>query len=106
MDSYEGAASLDWWANRSTCLGSYGVRVAVRVTGDDWTCEATLEPRLSAEDQEGFDFLMELDPFFTLRFDDESTVLVDVVATGEGEHLVLTAFRDEATEAGSRRIPT
>lgn len=105
MDSYDGAARLDWWANRSTCLGSYGVRVAVRVSGDVRTCEATVEPRLSAEDQEGFDFLMELDPLFTLRFDDESTVLVEVVATGGGR-LVLTAFRGETAVSGSRRIPT
>jgi putative transposase len=38
-------------------LGRLGVRVTVRVTGNDWTCDAILDPPLSAEDQEGFDLL-------------------------------------------------
>jgi hypothetical protein len=67
MDSYEGAATLEWWASRSTCLGSLRVRVAARAAGDIWTCEAILEPHLAAEDRESFHVLMQLDPHFTLR---------------------------------------
>lgn len=103
MDSYEGTATLEWWANRSTCLGSVGVRVAVRAVGDDWTCEAILEPPLLEEDRESFDFLMKLDPLFVLRFDEESMLLVNVVAAEDDGRLVLSAYPAEAAEsAGSR----
>ncbi|MEU3664341.1 hypothetical protein AB0E77_32080 [Streptomyces sp. NPDC032940] len=73
MDSYEGLATLEWWANPST-LAELGVRVTVRVTGDGWSCDAVLEPSLSAEDREGFEFLMAADPLFMLRFEGGSTV--------------------------------
>lgn len=49
MDSYEGTATLEWWANRSTSLGRFGVQVAVRTGGDTWMSEATLESPLAAE---------------------------------------------------------
>ena len=106
MDSYEGTARLEWWANRSTCWGRLGVRVTVRVTGNDWTCDAILEPPLSAEDRENFDVLMKLDPLFTLRFDEGNILLVNVVAAGEDGQLVLTADETEAAEpAGSGQTP-
>jgi hypothetical protein len=96
---------LEWRANRSTCLGRLGVRVTVRVTGNDWTCDAILDPPLSAEDQEGFDLLMELDPLFTLCFDEGSTFQVNVVAAGDDGRLILTACQAEAAEsAGSRHV--
>ncbi|MER7790946.1 hypothetical protein [Streptomyces sp. NPDC097640] len=105
MDSYEGTATLEWWANRSTCLGRFGVRVAVRVTGNDWTCEATLDPPLSEEDRESFDFLTKLDPLLTLRFDEETVLPVNVVPAGDDGRLVVSAFKAEATEsAGSRQV--
>ncbi|MHA4813080.1 hypothetical protein ACXZ65_01865 [Streptomyces aculeolatus] len=103
MDSYEGSATLEWWANRSTCLHRVGVRVAVRAIGNDWACDAFLEPPLSAGERESFDFLMRLDPLFTLRLDEESTLLVDVVAAGKGGRLVLTTPRTEAAESAGRR---
>jgi hypothetical protein len=103
MDSFEGTATLEWWANRSTCLARLGVRVAVRVTDNDWTCDAVLEPPLTAEDRESFDFLMALDPLFTLRFDEESTLHVNVVAAGTDGRLTLTAHQAEAAESASTR---
>ncbi|MFD4693203.1 hypothetical protein [Streptomyces sp. NPDC058463] len=106
MDSYEGPATLEWWANRSTCMGRLGVRVAVRAAGDNWTCEATLETPLAAEDRENFYFLMQLDPRFTLRFDDASALLVTVVETGVEERLILNAAEaDTAESTGSRHVP-
>ncbi|MFC1408575.1 hypothetical protein ACEZCY_04680 [Streptacidiphilus sp. N1-12] len=109
MDSWEGAAELEWWANRITCLDGIGVRVTVCVSGDDWTCDAVFDPPLSRDAQEGFDFLMELDPLFTLRFDEEgtmpteirsfdggSTILVDVSVTEDQGRLSLAAFEAEA----------
>ncbi|MFI0721625.1 hypothetical protein [Streptomyces sp. NPDC021224] len=91
MDRYEGLATLEWWANRSTCLAGVPVRVVVSAGQDGWSCEATPEPPLVGEYQEGFDLLMAFDPVFTLRFDEESELYVDVVA-GEGGRLVLTAY--------------
>ncbi|WP_225844896.1 hypothetical protein [Streptomyces sp. HPF1205] len=106
MDSYEGTATLEWWANQSTCLARFGVRVAVGVTGNDWTCDATFEPSLTGEDQEGFDFLMALDPLFTLRFDEESMLHVNVVAAADDGRLTLTAYQEEAAQpASTRRLP-
>lgn len=106
MDSYEGTATLEWWANRSTCLGRFGVRVEVGVTGSGWTCGAALEPSLTGEDRESFDFLMALDPLFTLRFDEETVLHVNVAVTEDGGGLTLAAYEAEAAEAaGSRRLP-
>jgi hypothetical protein len=79
------------------------VRVAVRVTGNGWTCEAIVEPPLSAEDRDSFDFLMKLDPLFTLRFDEENALLVNVAAGDDGR-LVLTAYQAAADSAGSRQV--
>ncbi|MFB7288788.1 hypothetical protein [Actinacidiphila glaucinigra] len=103
MDSHVGAATLEWWANRSTCLGSFDVRVEVGVTGSVWTCGARLSDPLHGERKEVFDFLMALDPVFTLRFDARSSLLVDVAVAGEGGRLVLTAYEAEES-AGSRQL--
>ena len=106
MDSYESTATLEWWANRSTCLGSLRVRVAARAAGDIWTCEAILEPHVAAEDRESFHVLMQLDPYFTLRFDDASALLVKVVEAGVEGRLILTAAEADAAEpTGTRHVP-
>jgi hypothetical protein len=91
VDIHQGPAVLEWWANRSTCLGSYPVDVTVAGSGSGWSCRAVHAEPLSAEHQEGFDFLMELGPVLTLRFPDESTIEVDVVAEPAG-HLTLTVW--------------
>ncbi|MFJ2559230.1 MULTISPECIES: hypothetical protein [unclassified Streptomyces] len=106
MDRYEGTATLEWWANRSTCLGRLPVRVTVRVTGDNWTCEATPEPPPAAEHRENFNLLRQLDPYFTLRFDDASALLVHVVETRVEGRLILTAAETDATEpTATRQVP-
>ncbi|WP_245240654.1 hypothetical protein [Streptomyces spiramenti] len=92
--------------NRSTCLGGLRVEVAVRAAGDTWTSEATLEPPMAADDRERFELLMQLDPHFTLRFDDASTVLVKVVEAGVEGRLILTAAEeDTAGPTGTRHAP-
>ncbi|MFX4294187.1 hypothetical protein [Streptomyces bohaiensis] len=108
MDSYEGAATLEWWVNRLTCLGGLRVEVAVRAAGDTWTSEATLEPPLAADDRERIELLMQLklDPHFTLRFDDASTVLRKVVEAGVEGRLILTAAEeDTAGPTGTWHAP-
>ncbi|MET9554503.1 hypothetical protein [Streptomyces sp. NPDC006645] len=96
MDGWEGTATLEWWANQSTCLGKFAVLATACVTGRDWPCGVILDPPLSDDDRAGFDFLMELDPLFTLRFGEESTLLVNV-ASGEGACLILTAHEAKAS---------
>ncbi|MEU1473505.1 hypothetical protein ABZ434_35505 [Streptomyces sp. NPDC005761] len=105
MDSIEGTATLEWWANRSTCLGRLRVGVGV-CAGDDGACEASFEPAPAGDDRESFDFLLQLDPLFTLRFDDGSVQLVNVEVGVEGR-LILTAaaVADTAEPTGSRRMP-
>jgi hypothetical protein len=85
VDRYQGSAQLEWWANRSTCLGTFTVEVDVALgAGSDWDAEAVLTPPLTGDDLEVFEFLMALSPFFTLQFNDGSTfpVGVEVVPGG------------------------
>ncbi|MFD0355231.1 hypothetical protein ACFVHW_16055 [Streptomyces sp. NPDC127110] len=100
MDSYQGTATLEWWANESTCLGEFDVQVSVCVVGDDWVCDAMLGPeRLSDDHREVFDLLLDLDSVFTLRFDESSEILVNVVRVGDSGHLALTAYVPIASAA-------
>ncbi len=92
MDSYDGTATLEWWANPSTCLGSFRVALAVSVADGDWKGLATLDRPLPEVDREGFDFLMQLDPAFTLRFADDSTIWVNVFTAGANKCLILSPF--------------
>jgi hypothetical protein len=89
VERFEGRCWLDWWAHSSTLLGSVEIAVVVAAAGSDWTAQG----RLIIEDddaRDGFVFLCELDPVFTLKFDDGSTVLVtvhDVEECGRRFHL-------------------
>ncbi|MFI0939705.1 hypothetical protein [Streptomyces sp. NPDC021020] len=106
MDNFEGTATLEWWANRSTCLARLGVRVTARATGNNWTCDAVLEPPLTAEERENFDFLTALDPLFTLRFGEDGMLHVHVAAAEGDGRLTLAAYQAEAAErAGTRQLP-
>lgn len=88
MDRYRGAACLESWANRSTCLGTVAVQVDVAWSSEGgWGATAALTPPLTGEDLEGFEFLMALSPFFTLRFPDDSTFPVGVEAVADGLRL-------------------
>ncbi|MFJ8444373.1 hypothetical protein [Kitasatospora griseola] len=101
MESYDGIATLEWWANPSTCLGSFRVALSVSAVGDGWKSVAMLDGRLSEVDRGGFDFLLQLDPVFTLRFTDGSTVWVNVLTEGANECLMLTPF-EPGEQATSR----
>jgi hypothetical protein len=91
MNPYEAVATLEWWANPSTCLGRFDVFVAVSATPGAWSAQAVAVNPWTVEDREGFDFLMGLDPVFTLRFTDDSTVHVRVAETQETDHFILSA---------------
>lgn len=92
MDRYEGPARLEWWANRSTCLGSVDVELSVASDADVWHASAVFASQLDDEERGGWSFLMDLDPYFTLRLleDEGSTIDVEVVEEPDGR-LALTA---------------
>ncbi|MCD9194771.1 hypothetical protein [Streptomyces albireticuli] len=96
MDAHEGPARLEWWGNSSTSLGGFDVRVTVRAVDGDWTCDAILDGPPPEEHREVFDALMGADPVFTLRFDGDAGILVDVASVGNGDRLVLTAHEQAA----------
>ena len=102
MDSYDSTATLEWWANPATCLGSFRVTLTVSVVSGDWKGVAMLDSPRPEADGEGFEFLMRLDPVFTLSFPDDSTTLVNVIAEGASGCLILSAF-DSGEPAISRR---
>ena len=88
MDRYQGSAKLEWWANRHTCFGDFTVEVDVTPDAETgWEATAALAPPLTGDDLVGFDFLMSLSPYFTLRFPDDSTFDVGIVATAHGFRL-------------------
>ncbi|WP_127501607.1 hypothetical protein [Actinoplanes solisilvae] len=80
---------LDWWANRSTLLASVEVSLEISTDGADWTARGDLT---TDDDREGFAFLCELDPVFSLRFDDESTVTVVVHPSTGSAPFTLTEY--------------
>ncbi|MFE9694470.1 hypothetical protein [Micromonospora sp. NPDC005806] len=77
MDRFEGRCWVDWWANSSTLLGSVEVVVVIAAATGGWEADGRLVSD-SDEDRDAFAFLCELDPVFTLRFEDESAVAVTV----------------------------
>lgn len=93
MEFYESVAHLEWWANRSTCLGRFELWVRITAESGGRRAVGAATAPWSDEDREGFDFLMALEPLFTLRFPDDSAVLVTVAAPYEIDRLGLTEFR-------------
>jgi len=92
VDRYEGPARLEWWANRGTCLGAFKVQLSVAADAAGWHASATFASQHDEEVQEGWSFLMGLDPYFTLRLleDEGSTIDVEVIEEPDGR-LTLTA---------------
>jgi hypothetical protein len=93
MDRFEGRCWLDWWANSSTNLGGSEVSVVITPTETGWDAHGQL---VSDEDQEGFAFLCDLDPVFTLRFEDGSTIAVTVIPAGGHHRFTLTEYTGPA----------
>jgi hypothetical protein len=83
VERFESHGWLEWWANSSTVLGNVEIGVVVAVDSSGWVARGQL---ISADDddREGFMFLCELDPVFTLRFDGDGTLPVTVHDVEEG----------------------
>jgi hypothetical protein len=92
MDRYDGRAALEWWANRSTCLGSLDVHLTTTVVSSNWSATATALRPWTVDERDCFGFLMALDPVFTLRLADDGTILVRVTEPDGAGQLHLTEF--------------
>lgn len=101
VDRFEGHCHLDWWANSATCLASVAVSVVITVAKNGWAAEGRLVGA-SDEERKGFAFLCDVDPVFSLRFDDETEVVVTVHRGGGGDNFTLTEY----TGTVSRSIST
>lgn len=99
MDRFEGRCWLDWWANTTTLMETFDVAVTITENGAGWDAQGDLISRDDAV-REGFAFLCDLDPVFELRFEDGSTVGVNVEPTGAPTRFALTEY----TGPGWRRV--
>ncbi|GAA4984715.1 hypothetical protein GCM10025734_07740 [Kitasatospora paranensis] len=67
-----GRARLEWWANHSTYLEMYDIDITVTVdAAGSWRATGRHATDLDATEREGWDFLMGMDPHFSLAFADE-----------------------------------
>ncbi|MGW6845882.1 hypothetical protein [Streptomyces sp. NPDC054958] len=89
MDSYDCTATLEWWANPSMRLGSFRVALTVSMLSNGRRRIATPRSPMPEPERERLDLLLRLDPVCSLRFEDDSTVLVHVSAEDADGRLVL-----------------
>jgi hypothetical protein len=80
MDRFEGRCWLDWWANTSTNFGGIEVSVVITPTKTGWDAHGQL---ISDDERETLAFLGDVDPVFTLRFQDGSTTQVILTPTDD-----------------------
>lgn len=95
MDRFEGRCWLDWWANTSTLLGSVEVAAVITARDRGWDAHGSLLSNTD-EGRDGFAFLCDQDPVFTLRFADGSTVAVTVHPTEDHRRFTLTEYTGPA----------
>jgi hypothetical protein len=95
MDRFEGRCWLDWWANSSTNLGGCEASVVITPTETSWDAHGHLISD-DEDERDGFAFLCDLDPLFTLRFPDASTIAVTVHRIDEHGRFTLTEYTEPA----------
>jgi hypothetical protein len=100
MDRFEGRCWLDWQANSSTIFGGFEVSVVITPAGPGWDAHGQL---VSDDEREVFAFLCDMDPVFTLRFQDGGTVQVTLTPTGD-RRFTLTEYTGPASRQIDHRI--
>ncbi|MGA5499047.1 hypothetical protein ACPCSP_32485 [Streptomyces cinereoruber] len=101
MDRFVGRARLEWWANQAMCLETYTIDITATTgtagTAGAWQATGRHTPVLDSTQREGWDFLMEMDPYFSVVFPskDSSGIFVRVL---EAEDATLTLI--EVPEGG------
>jgi hypothetical protein len=93
MDRFEGRCWLDWWANSSTNFGGIEVSVVISPTETGGDAHGQL---INDGEREALAFLCDVDPVFTLRFQDGSTAQVTVTPTGD-RRFTLTEYTGPAS---------
>lgn len=96
MDRFVGQARLEWWANHSTCLGMYDIDITVTVdAAGRWRATGRHADTLDTTQREGWEFLMQMDPHFSVAFpgEDRGGTMVRV-AEGEDGTLTFTQAPD------------
>ncbi|MFB6860873.1 hypothetical protein ACFCZQ_09705 [Streptomyces virginiae] len=94
MDRFVGQARLEWWANHSTCLEMYDIDVTVTVDAvGKLRATGRHANALDAVQREGWDFLMEMDPHFSIAFpgEDRGGITVRVVEAEDGTLTLMEA---------------
>ncbi|MFC1436654.1 hypothetical protein ABUW04_00135 [Streptacidiphilus sp. N1-10] len=87
MDRLAGQARLEWWANHSTCLEMYDIDIIVTVDAAGmWRATGRHADALDTPQRAGWDFLMEMDPHFSVAFpgEDRGGIMVKVVEAEDG----------------------
>lgn len=93
MDRFEGRCWLDWQANSSTIISGFEIAVVITPTRSGWDARGEL---LASDDERVlFTFLGDMDPVFTLRFQDSSTMEVTLTPTGD-RRFTLTEYAGSA----------
>ncbi|MER5195645.1 hypothetical protein ACWD3J_06475 [Streptomyces sp. NPDC002755] len=96
MDRFVGQARLEWWANHATCLEKYDIDITVAVDAVGmWRATGRHANALDTTQREGWDYLMEMDPYFSIVFpgEDNGGILVRVFEAEAGT-LTLTEAPD------------
>ncbi|MFD6293801.1 hypothetical protein ACFWFU_03055 [Streptomyces sp. NPDC060235] len=96
MDRYVGQGRLEWWANQSICLEMYDIDITTTVDAvGKWQATGRHASALDTTQREGWDFLMEMDPHFSIAFpgEDRGGITVRVVEAKDGT-LTLTEAPD------------
>ncbi|OKJ62780.1 hypothetical protein [Streptomyces sp. CB02261] len=87
MERFVGQGRLEWWANQSTCLEMYDIDITVAVDAvGQWRATGRHANTLDTIQREGWDFLMEMDPHFSIALpgEDRAGIMVRVVEAGDG----------------------
>ncbi|MYW02515.1 hypothetical protein [Streptomyces sp. SID3343] len=96
MDRFVGSARLEWWAHQSTCLGEYEIDITVTVdAAGAWHASGRHSIALDTTEREGWEFLIGMDPHFSLAFpgEDRGGLMVRVDEARDGA-LTLTEAQD------------
>ncbi|MER7577777.1 hypothetical protein [Streptomyces sp. NPDC126514] len=94
MDRFVGRGRLEWWANHSTCLEMYAIDITVTVDAvGKWQATGRHASALDTTQREGWDFLMEMDPHFSIAFpgEDRGWITVRVVEAKDGTLTLMEA---------------
>ncbi|MEU4482813.1 hypothetical protein AB0F68_32880 [Micromonospora sp. NPDC023966] len=102
MDRFEGRCQLNWWANSSTAFVAE-IAVVIAATAGGWDAEGHLISD-DIDEHEGLRFLCDLDPAFTLAFEDGSTIPVTVRSGQEGGRFALTEHPGPEHQSVEQRI--